>query len=152
MIKTLPFLIALSLTYGAEAQQITFYKTFGGMGFEMDTVTLSMRDVLEMMRTNPVAHNEFKRARSNYNVAGVLGFTGALLVAVPLVSAVAGGHPEWELAAIGGTFILVSIPLNWSFQRHAQNALDEYNRQFESTRTRTNLYLTGTGARLVIRF
>lgn len=122
------------------------------MGFEMDTVNLSMRDVLEMMRVNPVAHDEFKRARSNYSVAGVLGFTGAILVAVPLVTAVAGGDPEWGLAAAGGALILVSVPLNWSFQRHAQNALDEYNKQFESTRIRSNLYITGTGARLVIRF
>ncbi len=111
------------------------------MGFEMDTVSLSTHEVLEKMRVNPDAHAEFRKARSNYSAAGVLGFAGALLVSVPLVTAV-----------VGGAFIVVSVPLNWSFQRHALNALDVYNKQFESTRIKTNLYFTGTGARLVIRF
>jgi len=151
--KTGIFLMALCLSYSVSGQRITFYKTFGGMGFEMDTVTLSMREVLELMRVNPVAHDEFKKARSNYGTAGVLGFTGALLISVPLVTAVAGGrHPEWGLAVAGGVLTGVSIALNKSFQRHAQNALDEYNKQFESSRVKTNLYFTGTGARLVIRF
>jgi len=145
-------LIALCLSYQATSQKIIFYKTFGGMGFEMDTVNLSMRDVLEMMRVNPVAHEEFKLAKARYGAAGVLGFAGAILISVPLVSAVAGGHPEWGLAVAGGVLTLMSIPLNRSFQRHAQNALDEYNKQFESTRIKTNLYFTGTGASLVIRF
>ena len=145
-------LIALCLSYSTKGQKIIFYKTFGGMGFEMDTVTLSMREVLEMMRVNPVAHDEFKLAKKKYGAAGALGFAGALLISVPLVSAVAGGHPEWGLAVAGGVLMGVSIPLNRSFQRHAQNAVDEYNKQFESTRMKTNLYFTGTGARLVIRF
>ena len=150
--KTGIFLIAICLTYTAVGQRITFYKTFGGMGFEMDTINLSIHDVLEMMRVNPVAHEEFKKARSNYSAAGVLGFTGALLISVPLVTYVAGGYPEWGLAVAGGVLTLVSIPLNRAFQRHAQNALDEYNKQFESSRIKTNFYFTGTGAKLVIRF
>ena len=152
MNKAAIVLIALCVTYSAEGQRIDFYKTFGGMGFEMDTINLSIHDVLEMMRVNPGAHEEFKKARSNYSAAGVLGFTGALLISVPLVTYVAGGYPEWGLAVAGGVLTLISIPLNRSFQHHAQNALDEYNKQFESTRMRTNLYFTGTGARLVIRF
>ncbi|HMI67457.1 MAG TPA: hypothetical protein VK517_15550, partial [Cyclobacteriaceae bacterium] len=150
--KATIFLITVTFLTQASGQKITFYKTFGGMGFEMDTVTLSMHDVMERMKVNPVAYDEIKRARSNYSAAGVLGFTGALLVAVPLVTVVAGGHPEWRLAVAGGTLILVSIPLNWAFQRHAVNALEEYNKQFESSRIRTNLYFTGTGAKLVLQF
>ena len=146
-------LIALiCLAHAASGQKITFYKTFGGIGFEMDTVTLSMHDVMERMKVNPVAYDEIKRAKSNYSAAGILGFTGALLVSVPLVTVVAGGHPEWSLAVVGGTLILVSIPLNLAFQRHAVNALEEYNKQFESSRIRTNLYFTGTGVKLVLRF
>jgi len=104
------------------------------------------------MRVNPVAHEEFKLAKAKYGASGVLGFAGALLISAPLVSAVAGGHPEWGLAVAGGVLMGVSIPLNRSFQRHTQNALDEYNKQFESTRVKTNLYFTGPGAKLVIRF
>jgi len=85
----------------------------------MDTVTLSMHDVMERVKVNPVAYDEIKRAKSNYSAAGILGFTGALLVSVPLVTVAAGGHPEWSLAVVGGTLILVSIPLNLAFQRHA---------------------------------
>jgi hypothetical protein len=153
MNKIIVFVFAfVCLAQAASGQKITFIKTFGGMGFEMDTLTLSLREVQEMMRINPLAHEEFRKARTNYSVAGVVGFTGVLLVAVPLVSAVAGGQPEWGLAVAGGALIIVSIPLNRAFQRHAINALDEYNKQFTVRRVNTNLYFTGTGAKLLIRF
>ena len=127
-------------------------KTFGGARFEMDTLTLSPKQVLEMMRIRPVAHAEFKKALANYNASGVFGFAGGLLIAVPLATAAVGGQAEWGVAGAGAALMLVTIPLTKAFRRHAQNALDEYNKQPHTSRVKTNFYLTGNGARVVIRF
>ena len=149
----LAFIISLvaNIALAQTAGEITLVKTFGGAKFEMDTLTLSPRQVLEILRETPLAYEEFKIAKKNYNIAGVMGFSGALLVGVPLISAIGGGDPEWGLAAGGAALILGSIPLNKAFQKHTNNALDVYNKKF-SSRINTKFYLTGTGFRLRFRF
>lgn len=144
--------VLVALTTNALCQRISMVKYFGGTRFEMDTLTLSPRQVSEILKEQPVAYEEFKKARSNYSASGILGFAGGLLVAIPLGTALAGGKPEWTLAVAGGALIVASIPLSKAFHRHAQNALDEYNKKFPTSAIHTNLYLCGTGAKLVIRF
>lgn len=95
MNKTGIYLVSfMCLASSSFCQKITMEKTFGGTRFEMDTLTLSPRQVLDLMSDIPIAYDEFSRAKSNYSTSGVLGFAGGLLVAVPLVTWVAGGNPE----------------------------------------------------------
>jgi hypothetical protein len=133
------------------AQKIEMIKTFGGVRFESDTVVYSPKQVLELMRDNPLAYEEFKKAKTNYGVAGALGAIGGFMVGFPLGTAIAGGEPEWGLAAGGAALIIASIPLNRAFKNHAQNALDIYNKG-ETARLKVRFDFTGTWARLVIRF
>lgn len=134
------------------AQEIKAYKTFGGVRFEMDTVTLSLKQVLEIVKVNPEAYAELKRAKSNYNAAGVLGFAGAVLIALPLGTALAGGNPEWGLVAGGAGLILASIPFTTAFRGHTMKALDLYNNKEQTSRIKPEFQFYGSGARLIIRF
>ncbi len=134
-----------------QAQQIKMYKTFGGARFEMDTLVLSPKQVLEILKVEPAAYEEFKRAKINYNVAGVMGFSGAFLISLPVVSAIAGGDPEWGFAAGGAALILGSIHFNRVFKGRAFHALELYNNKLTS-RLQPSLHFYGTQARLVIRF
>lgn len=127
------------------------YKTFGGARFEKDTLVLSPKQVLEILKVEPVAYEEFKRAKANYNVAGVMGFSGAFLIGFPVVSAIAGGDPEWGFAAGGAALLLGSIHFNRVFKGRAFNALELYNSKL-TTRIQPTLHFYGTQARLVIRF
>ena len=144
------FLIANSATM--LAQEITMYKTFGGVRFERDSVVLSTRLVMEILHENLAAFEEFKKARANSNVAAVMGFTGGLLVGIPLGTALVGGTPEWGLAAGGAVLILGSIPFNRIFKARALHALDIYNGKEITSRIKPEFYFGGTGARLVIKF
>ena len=135
-----------------QAQDITMYKTFGGVRFERDSAVLSTRQVMEILHENPVAFEEFKKAKTNYNVAGVLGFTGGILIGLPLGTALVGGEPEWGLAAAGGIFILGSIPFNRIFKARALNALDIYDGKKMTSRIQPKFYFGGASARLVINF
>lgn len=134
------------------AQEIKAYKTFGGVRFEMDTVTLSLKQVLEIVKVNPKAYAELKRAKSNYSASGVLGFAGGVLIAFPLGTALAGGNPEWGLAAGGAALILASIPFTTAFRGHTMQALDRYNNKDQTSRIKPEFLFYGSGARLIIRF
>lgn len=134
------------------AQEIKAYKTFGGVRFEMDTVTLGLNQVLAIVKENPDAFAELKRAKRNYSAAGVCGFAGAILIIVPIGTALAGGSPEWALAAGGAALLVASIPLTRSFRGHTMDALDLYNAKYKMSRVKPKFQFYGTGARLRIRF
>lgn len=148
----LPTLFLIVIVGSSLAQEITMFKTFGGVRFERDSTVLSLRQVMEILHEKPLALQEFKKAKVNYNVAGVLGFAGGLLIAIPLGTSIAGGNPEWGLAAGGAVLILTSIPFNRIFKARALNALDLYNGKVTSARIKPEFYFGGTSARLVIKF
>ena len=153
MIKLGIFIVAIiGFAQSSFCQQVYMEKTLGGARFETDTLTLSLRQVSELIQDNPAAYREFKKAKLNYSISGVFGFAGGVLVALPLVTAVIGGKPEWGFAAAGGALILVSIPFTRGFHKRAENALEDYNAKYQSHHMKTNFYFTGVGGKLVIRF
>jgi len=145
------YVLFFTLIGFCNAQEIKMYKTFGGVRFEMDTLVLSPKQVLEILKAEPLAYEEFKQAKINYNVAGVLGFTGGVLIGIPIGTAIAGGDPEWGLAAGGAALILGSIHFNRIFKGRAFNALELYNKKYTS-RLKPTFHFYGTQARLMIRF
>lgn len=132
------------------------YPRFGGAEFEYNKDTssfdISPKEVLVIMKSDPLAYEEFKKARSNYNASGVLGFLGGGLIIVPVITAIAGGDPEWGLAAGGVALVITSIPLHRAFKRHAQSAIDTFNKKHTAFRPRTEYFISGLGARVVIKF
>jgi hypothetical protein len=147
-------IICACVSYHSFAQKkLAIYKTFGGVIYEMDTLTLSTKQVAMVLMHNPEAYREFKLARRNSATSSVLGFVGAALIAVPLVTAVAGGQPEWIVAAGGAGLLLASVPFSSSFKGHANNAIDIYNSKLNSeARLKSTLYLTGSSASIILKF
>jgi hypothetical protein len=131
-------------------QEIKMYKTFGGARFEMDSLVLSPKQVLQILNTEPLAFEKFKKAKANYNAAGVLGFAGGVLIGLPLGTMIGGGNPEWGLAVGGGVLILGSLSLTRVFRSHAFEAIELYNGK--TARLKPQFQFYGTGARLVMRF
>jgi hypothetical protein len=132
------------------------YRTFGGVHYEYRKDTsvfeVSPRQVLQIMGNDPLALAEFKKAKTNSTVSGIMGFLGAALIALPLGSAIAGGEPEWGLAAGGAALIIGSIPISKAYKRHAQNACDTYNSKHTVFRPHTEYFFAGLGGRVVIKF
>lgn len=146
----LSFLI-LCLSQISFAQEIRAFRKFGGVRFETDTTTLGLNQVLDIVRENPEAYAELKRARLNYNMAGVLGFAGGILIGFPIGTAIAGGNPEWGLAAGGAALILSSIPFTRAFRSRTVNALDIYNSKYTAV-IKPELQFYGNGVKLILRF
>lgn len=138
------------------SQSITMRKHFGNTSFEYaesDSIfSIGQKQVMFLMKDDPLALAEFKKARTNSTFSSILGFTGVVLVVIPVASAISGGDPEWALAAGGAALIIGSIPLNKAFRHHAENAIDIYNKKHTSFRPRAEYYLSGLGGRVVIKF
>jgi hypothetical protein len=135
-------------------KKLSIYKSFGGVVFEMDSTSISSKQVSIILQQNQKAYQEFKVAKRKALVGNIIGFTGGLLVAVPLISIVAGGQPEWAFVGAGGVLFLGSLPFNSSFRGHALNAIEIYNSGVSSSshRIRPSFHFYGTGASLVLRF
>lgn len=143
-------LISAFTLFAQDRTEIKMYKTFGGARFEMDTLVLSPKQVLEIVKIEPLAYEKFKKAKANYNAAGALGFTGGLLVGFPIGTAIGGGEPEWGMAIAGGVLIVGSFSLNSIFRSHAFEAIELYNGK--TARIKPEFQFYGTGVRLVMRF
>ncbi len=137
-------------------EKLMMYPSFGGAHFEYEKDTavyqVTPRQVSQILFDTPAAYKEFKKARTNNTLAGIMGFLGAGLIIIPTASAVIGGDPEWALAAGGAALIVGSIPLSISYRRKAQHAFDVFNERHTALRLRTRFYVTGNSAGLVIKF
>lgn len=147
MMKLVLALFATLLCFEAFSQPIDMYKTFGGAHFIRDTIYLTTRDVRDILSVDPQASREFRIASRDYNMSGLFGFAGAIMLAAPLITAASGGDPNWMLAGGGAALLGGSIPFSRGFKRHAQIAVDGYNQRQEQ-QDRTKVYFTGNGLTL----
>ena len=153
--KITTFLFCLIIGQQAIAQKLTLYKTFGSVIFMLnDSVELSMKQAGTLIYRNQPAYEEFKKARSRATISSVMGFTGAAMVAIPLVTAAFGEQADWGLAGGGAALIVGSVFFNRWFKARAVYAVDLYNESLpqKTSRIKPEFYFYGTGGRLVIKF
>jgi hypothetical protein len=112
----------------ADPNDIHMDKNFWSIKFFQGTRLLRPKEVLHIMESNEAAHAAFKKAMGNYNASMVFSFAGGFLVGWPVGTAIAGGDPQWGLAAAGVGLILVSIPFTSGFTKNANIAIDIYNK------------------------
>jgi hypothetical protein len=154
-LKVVTILFAIVVSQQVLAQKLTIYKTFGSVIYLLnDSVDLSTKQVGTLMFQNQQAHEEFKKARSRATISSLMGFTGAAMVAVPLVTAAFGGDGDWVLAGGGAALLVGSVFFNRWYKARAVYAVDLYNASLpqKTSRIKPEFYFYGTGAKLVIKF
>lgn len=143
----------ISAAFVLQAQRITMYKTFGSVIFEKDSTIISSQQVKSLLQENPEALQLFKKARKNSTISSALGFTGGLLVLIPVGSAILGREPDWKLAIGGAACFAASIPFNRIFKRQAYDALEIYNSKHASLPRPTSAFFwTGNTVGIQIKF
>lgn len=68
-------------------------KNFWGVKFTQNGRLLKPREVLNIMQGDDEAYAAFKKAKSNYDGATVLGVVGGFMVGWPIGTAIGGGDP-----------------------------------------------------------
>jgi hypothetical protein len=154
-LKIIIFLLAITATEKATAQKLILYKTFGSVVFMLnDSVELSMKQAGTLMYQNQSAYEEFKKAKTRAAISSVMGFTGAAMIAIPVVTLAFGEQSDWGLAGGGAALIVGSVLFNRWFKARAVYAVDLYNESLpkKSSRIKPEFYFYGTGGKLVIKF
>ncbi len=119
------------------------------------TTPTSPAKVLDLMKSNQEAYNLMKKAKGSYDFAMGLGYIGGFLVGVPLGSTVAGGDPNWTLAAAGGVTILLALEVIKGFKKNAMRATEIYNSSLSSggnTPIALEMGMIGNGFGFKVRF
>ncbi len=119
-------LFVLSLFSQNPADSIQVKKGLGTV-FLQNGKALTPRQLVTITKSNPEASAEMKIAKSNSGFSTVLGYAGGFLAGWPVGTALAGGDPDWTLAAIGAGLIVISIPFTSAYTKHAKNAVSIYN-------------------------
>lgn len=145
-----------SLTIFAQSNQysIQVKKEAFGTAFLQDEKKLSPRQLLELTKYNPLAYEEMRKAKGNYDASTVMGAIGGFLVGWPLGTAIAGGKPNWTMAGIGAGFVGVSIPLAALYTKQAKSAVDIHNqevRRISHNNFDLGIGITGNGVGLRIK-
>ena len=154
-LKVITLLIVIAAAQQANAQKLTLYKTFGSVVFMLnDSVELSVKQAGTLIYQHQPAYEEFKKARTRATISSVTGFTGATMIAIPVVTLAFGEQSDWGLAAGGAALIVGSVFFNRWFKARAVYAVDLYNASLpqKTSRVKPEFYFYGTGAKLVIKF
>lgn len=148
-------LMATCVAFGQElSDTVEVQRNFSPV-FKKNGEKLRVRDLMELTRSNPKAFQEMRIAKSNYDASMVFGYIGGFLVGWPLGTALAGGDPNWALAAAGGGLILISLPFSSGFSKHAMKSMEIYNsglRQSAGIPVRMKFGFSGTGVKLQLKF
>jgi len=101
--------------------------------FFQNNQVLKNRQMLQIMEAYPEAYQSMRKAKSNADAASVFGFAGGFLVGWTLGSLISQSEPTWGPGAVGVGLILVGIPFNSAYSKHAGNAVSLYNSQVRSS-------------------
>lgn len=148
------FLITVNLSGQASSDSIQVKKRLGPV-FQQNGRNLTPRQLMNIMKINPDAYAEMKTANSNYVASMFFQLPGGFLIGYPLGTAIAGGDPNWTLAAIGAGLVVISIPLISGYNKHANQAVNIYNKGLISnskTISQMSLGLTANGIGFKVKF
>jgi hypothetical protein len=126
-----------------------------GVQFRQHGKTLSPRKMLAIMKVDNTAYSEMLIAKSKYDLSLLFGIPGGFLIGWPIGTMVAGGVPNWRLAAVGAALIIISVKCTLSYTRHARIAAGYFNeglRLEEGAKTSVNFGLCDHGLGLTVRF
>jgi hypothetical protein len=135
---------------------ITIKKILGSYQFYQNQKKLKHKEVANAMIFNQEAYTQFKSAQSSYALATIIGGAGGLLVGWNIGTAIGGGNPNWVMAGVGAGLIVLSLPLNQSFNKKGKQAVEAYNSNIKASiikeKNQLNLSISGNKVGFVFRF
>ncbi len=117
----------LLLTTFCRAQEIKTEKTFWGFKYTQEGKRMTLKSLTAAVQSDRDAYRLMQKARTNNNIAMVLGGTGGFLLGYHLTDALTGDDPNWALVGIGAGLAVISIPISQSVHKDIEKAIDFYH-------------------------
>lgn len=84
-------------------------------------------EALDILKVNPAAEKEMRKAIISSNVGALLRFSGGVLVFIPVSQRIQRKTPTWPLAWIGSGLFAISLPFTGMAVNHSVKAAEMYN-------------------------
>jgi len=148
-------IILLTIVFKSRSQEAHDTISIVDNRYSMNGKVLKQKDLSEIMKTNPEAWIEMKKANSNSVGAAIFGYTGGFCIGYPIGQLLAGGKPAWGMAGVGVILAVISLPYTNSANEHSANAIRIYNSGIVSNgqkRTSIDVGLVFNRLSIVYRF
>jgi hypothetical protein len=125
----LSFILTLFMSYGfsqTKQDTITIKKGFGTYYIQNGKM-LKPKQLLELTKSNPVAHEVMLKAKKNQTPAVIFGGIGGFCIGYSLGSLVSGSDVNWPLLGAGIGLSAISIPFSSAYTKHTTAAVKAYN-------------------------
>lgn len=117
--------------------------------------SLRAYQIMNVMKDDPLAYREMRRAVSNKTMGSVIGFAGGSCIGYPIGQLVAGVKPEWGFAGLGAGLLLFSIPFSLTYKQYSALAVSLYNSKISQSgtiKTRIDIGMTVNGIGVYCHF
>lgn len=124
-------------------------------GYRCNEHRLSLSELMAKTETFEPAFKEMKIAQKRNNLSYFFLFMGGAGLGWQAGTVIAGGDPNWTLAAIAGSLVVISIPIQISARYHKRKSVLIYNRELREIRNRQsslNLGSSKEGLSLALKF
>lgn len=115
--------------------RIEVKNVFGGCNFYMSGEKLNNKELLRILSHNDLAYIQIKQAMNHYKWGSVFGYSGGFLLGWELGTLAANNKFSWEIASIGGTLAIISVPLTLSAFKKSKKAIDIFNNSIDKKAT-----------------
>lgn len=120
-------------------------KNFWGHKFYHSNTRLNLNQLPHIMLDNSEAHLLISKAKNKNTASAIISGIGGFIVGWQLGTEIAGGEANWNLAAVGGGLILISIPISSKSHKQTLKAIEIYNAGLAADGKRPQLILCSTG-------
>jgi hypothetical protein len=141
----------------AQTSDITVSERGGFLKHKVYTkceIELTTSQLISLFSKDPDLKVYYKPMALTYAAGTILKSAGSLLVLWPVTeSFYADTDPNWTLAYIGLGCMVLAIPFDLSFNKHAAKAVQYYNSRYHNTGDlQLNFGFTSNGIGLVMKF
>lgn len=136
------------LSFSQQSSNLTFEKG----QFYIDGERSTLREFIQTMKVNEDAYSLATKAKTNYDLGTILGYTGGILIAWPLGQGVREKDPNWNLAIAGGALLIVGFPVISSAYNKLEKALNIYNSSSSQKTGKLDLKIMPSKVGLVYSF
>ncbi len=143
-----------SFGIGLSAQSespILIEKSFFSQRYYQYENRIKLSELIEKFEGNSEAHELIRKANNQNDLARFCQLSGLFLSLYPLFNEAIGRDPNYNMSLIGVGLVAVSIPLEISSRRKAEQAVAIYNKRLER-KTEAHLLINNRGFGLSLRF